>query len=69
MGYFFPDGTTPIYVNNCMSLTDIQKNNGSVVENKDGTVSVYMPSGPIFLTKDCCERLKPNSNYYFDLNT
>jgi hypothetical protein len=72
MGYFFP-ASEQTYANsnynNCLSLIDIQNGNGSVVENKDGTVSVYMPSGPIFLRNDCCERLKPNSNYYFDLNT
>jgi hypothetical protein len=69
MGYFFDlEDRAKIYAN-CISLTDIQKGNGSIVENKDGTVSVYMPSGPIFLSKVCCERLKPDSGYYFDLNS
>lgn len=69
MSYFFDlEGRADVYTNNCISLTDIQENRGSIDENKDGTVSVYMPYGPIFLTKECCERLKPN-NYYFDLNT
>jgi hypothetical protein len=70
MSYFFDlEDRASNYANNCISLTDIQENSGSIDENKDGTVSVYMPYGPIFLTKECCERLKPNSNYYFDLNT
>lgn len=70
MGYFFAEAaTSATYFNNCISVNDIQKGNGSIVENKDGTVSVYMPSGPIFLSKVCCERLKPNSGYYFDLNS
>jgi hypothetical protein len=70
MSYFFADNPTQIsYTNNCIKLTDIQNGGGSVVENKDGTVSVYMPSGPIYLSKVCCETLKPNSGYYFDLNS
>lgn len=65
MGYFYSV---------CSSYNDIINNNGSVVENKDGTVSVYKssfisPSGyaPLPLTKYCCEKLKVG--YFFDLDS
>ena len=53
----------------CLSLNDINNNNGSVVENTNGTVSVYLPTGPVILNKFCCEALNPTKNYVFDIDT
>ena len=64
MGYF---------LNICSSYNDIINNNGLVVENKDGTVSAYIPSTftsgyePLPLSKFCCEALKVG--YFFDLDS
>lgn len=68
MSYFYGKTAAVTYAK-CITLSNIEKEGGSVEENKDGTVSVYIPTGPIFLRKDCCERLNPSKNYYFDINT
>jgi len=59
-------------ISSCLSKTDIINNyNGSVVENQDGTVSVFADTGsgiaPMILTKTCCEFLDPS--YMFDIQT
>jgi len=51
----------------CLSTKAITLAGGSIIDNSDGSVSVYMPYGPIILTKECCEKLSPN--YTFDENT
>src|ERR1035437_599320 len=61
-----------IGTNQCLSKTDIINSyNGSVVENQDGTVSVFINTGngitPLILTKICCEFL--DSSYVFDIQT
>jgi len=66
MGYFYAQGGSATY-NKCLTESYIKESNGSIVENTDGTVSVYMPNGPILLTKVCCEALK--SGYSFDIDT
>lgn len=54
----------------CYTTTDINLLNGSLVENQDGTVSVFIPNNvgvltPVILTKQCCSLL--NTNYTFDV--
>jgi hypothetical protein len=67
MSYFYPSlALEPTLRPLCLSEADIKKANGSVVKNVDGTISVYMPTGPVILTKTCCEFL--NSSYTFDLD-
>ena len=51
----------------CLSTQAIALAGGSIIDNSDGSVSVYMPYGPIILTKKCCEALSPT--YTFDENT
>ena len=53
----------------CLSVSDLNDVNGSVVENNDGTVSVYTPNGPYFLNKICCEKFDKTKNYTFDIET
>jgi hypothetical protein len=60
------------YINDeikCLSVSDLNDVNGSVVENNDGTVSVYTPNGPYFLNKICCENFDKTKNYTFDIET
>lgn len=68
MGYFYGSGASNIY-SRCLTLNDIQDINGSVVENTDGTVSVYTPNGPFFLNKMCCETFDSTKNYVFDIDS
>jgi len=68
MSYFYGKKPAVIY-SKCLSISDIQKSNGSVVENKDGTVSVYTPNGPVFLNKMCCETFDSTKNYVFDIDS
>jgi hypothetical protein len=51
----------------CLSTKAITFGGGSIIDNSDGSVSVYMAYGPVILTKECCEKLSPN--YSFDENT
>lgn len=52
--------------NICVSKQQIISAGGNVIENSDGTISVYTsPTQPYYLTKQCCEFL--SSNYYFDI--
>lgn len=58
----------------CFPLHVIEASNGSVIENTDGTVSVYMPNvygvtRPLFLSQNCCENLDINKNYVFDIES
>jgi len=58
--------------NRCIDYnTIIDKYNGDIIENQDGTVSVYMDSGngvaPVILSKACCEYL--GNGYFFDIET
>lgn len=61
------------YVSNCQTATDITSNGGSVINNPDGTLSVFIVGAdgrlvPRTLNKVCCEALAiPNA--YFDINT
>jgi hypothetical protein len=57
---------------NCYTKTQITAANGTVVENADGSVTVFMPNNlgvrrPVVLGKVCCETLSPS--YTFDVNT
>lgn len=55
----------PIRTTTCLNEYQITLGGGSIIENNDGTVSVYIsPTQPYHLTKQCCEILSPN--YYFD---
>lgn len=59
-------------VNVCLDYATILSNNGVVVENLNGSVSVFVPDitgnlAPVILTKTCCEIIKPN--YFFDIDT
>ena len=61
MGYFYTCNTT-----------DIINDGGSVVENTNGTVSLFVTTGnlsrvPTPITKSCCEALNPN--YMFNTDT
>jgi hypothetical protein len=54
----------------CYTTAEINRLNGSLVENQDGTVSVFIPNNlgvlaPVILTKQCCSLL--NTNYVFDV--
>ena len=68
MSYFYGKKASNTYTK-CLSINDIQDSNGSVVENKDGTVSVYTPNGPVFLNKMCCETFDSTKNYVFDIDS
>lgn len=51
----------------CLDSKTITANGGSVVENLDGSVSVYTSENlPVVLNKLCCENL--NNNYFFDID-
>lgn len=55
----------------CQTKSELLSNGASIVENKDGTVSVFVQSQsnslqPYFLTKPCCEAL--DSRYVYDVN-
>lgn len=63
MGYFYGKRGTKLYTK-CDTYNDITSIGGSVVENDDGTVSVYTPKGPLYLDNFCCTSLK--SGYYYD---
>lgn len=65
MGYFYGKKGVGVY-EDCYTYNDIIEIGGSVVENDNGTVSVYTPIGPIDLDNFCCSSLK--SGYYFDSN-
>lgn len=59
-------------VNNCMDYQTILNYNGVVLENLNGSVSVFIPNNtgnlaPVILTKTCCENIK--TNYFFDIDT
>lgn len=57
-----------IGLNGCLTQQEIINSyNGSIVENQDGTVSVFINNIPTPLTKTCCEYLKPS--YVFDIAT
>ena len=64
-------GKIEVSASKCLTAADIIKNNGSVILNPDGTVSVYQQSQyglfPTQLTLECCRALDPN--YYFDIDT
>lgn len=54
----------------CPTKTSIISGGGNIIENNDGTVSVFTMSNingiqPYYLNKSCCEFLSPN--YYFDI--
>jgi hypothetical protein len=68
MSYFYGKTAAALYstTRGC-NYNNIIANNGSVVENKDGTVSVFTSTGPLALNKFCCEVLKVG--YTFNLNT
>lgn len=56
--------------NTCLDRITIENEyDGSIIENQDGTVSVYIPSinqeAAIPLSKTCCQYLNPN--YIFDI--
>jgi len=59
------------YINRCLTVEQVRATNGSVIENTDGSVSLFQKSGdkliPVKLNKNCCETLSPN--YVFDENT
>ena len=65
MSYFYVK-TTETY-NKICDYDNIIANNGSVVENNDGTVSVFTTNGPMALNKICCETLKVG--YSFNITT
>ncbi len=57
-------------INTCLTKSVIiNKYNGSVIENQDGTVSVFVNTGsgiaPLILSKICCQYLDPS--YVFDI--
>jgi hypothetical protein len=60
---------------NCLTAEEIIGNNGLVIENSDGTVSVYVQNVaqtalvPVILTQECCVALRPSDPYIFDANT
>lgn len=54
----------------CYTTAEINQLNGSLIENQDGTISVFIPNNlgvlaPVILTKQCCSLL--NTNYVFDV--
>jgi len=56
----------------CFDMSTLMAVNGQVLENQDGSVSVYVPNNlgvltPVILTKQCCEFL--SSKYFFDINS
>jgi len=59
----------------CLTTEEIIGNNGLVIENSDGTVSVYVQNvsqtalEPVILTQACCVALRPSFPYIFDINT
>ena len=58
--------------NNCLTSDEIIKNNGQVIKNHDGTISVFYNNPslglyPVQLTLTCCKALDPN--YIFDIDT
>ena len=69
MSYFYGKTAAALYATSrSCNYANIIDNNGSVVENKDGTVSVYTSTGsPFALNKYCCELIKVG--YTFNLNT
>lgn len=58
-------------INSCYTTEDITALGGTIVQNLDGTVSVYVPAsgteelGPLFLTKSCCEAL----GYFYNIDS
>jgi len=55
----------------CYTNNDIERLNGKIIENQDGSVSVYIPNNlgklsPVIISKPCCLTLNPN--YVFDLD-
>ena len=63
MGYFLYTFAAPI----CYTTKEVEDSGGNVVENPNGTVSVYGANGlPRPITKPCCERLDPS--YVFDID-
>lgn len=69
MSYFYGKTAAALYAKSreC-NYANIIENNGSVVENKDGTVSVYTNTGsPFALDKYCCEVIK--AGYTFNIDT
>lgn len=63
MGYFLYN----FVAQTCKTSQQIVDGGGTVVENPNGTVSVYSPNSlPVPLTKPCCERL--DSSYTWDAN-
>jgi hypothetical protein len=63
MGYFLYTFSAP----RCRTTKEVQDAGGTVVQNPNGTVSVYQPNGlPVALTKPCCERLDPSYTFDFD---
>lgn len=54
-------------ISSCLTSNNIIAGGGSIIENNDGTISVFLaPSKPYFLTKQCCEFL--SNKYYFDID-
>jgi hypothetical protein len=63
----------------CLTVNDINQNGGQIIENPDGTVSVFTPNlvgdksngyyelAPVQLSEYCCKRLK--NTYTFDIET
>lgn len=63
MGYFL----YTFAAQSCKTTKEVEDAGGQVVENSNGTVSVYSPNGlPRPITKPCCERLNPS--YTFDID-
>ena len=56
----------------CLSFDEIIKNDGAVVSNSDGTISVFynnpeLGQYPVQLTLECCKAIDPT--YIFDIDT
>ena len=70
MAYFYGSPAANLY-SGCRTAKFITDNGGKVVENLDGTVSVFRPYKdtliPYDLNETCCKVL--NGNYKFDLDS
>ena len=59
----------------CLTRAQIANNGGSLIDNADGTISVYIPDQtgtqrPVLLTKPCCDVLSASTTpTFFDVDT
>jgi hypothetical protein len=67
--------TKEIIINDCKEFWDLVSNQNGLVENSDGSLSVYLTDSngiksPVQITKQCCDVLAKTSgkDYYFDLD-